>query len=96
MGLFGKKISTLFTPHNALMALCCAAMVGAFFVFVGNGATTSLFSLLVPLIACLGMHVVMHKFMGKSCHGADGKEPTPGKSRLPESGAVKSLPDSAG
>ena len=94
MEIFGKKISTLLTPHNALMALCCVAMVGAFFVFAGGGATTGLFSLLAPLAACLGMHVLMHKFMGKSCHDSDEKAPSPGKSRVPDSGTVKSLENS--
>jgi len=94
MGTFGKKISTLLTPHNALMALCCVAMVGAFFVFAGGEATFSLLSLLAPLAACLGMHVVMHKFMGKSCHSSDEKAPNPGKSRVPNSGTVKSLGNS--
>lgn len=94
MGSLVKKISTLFTPHNALMALCCLAMVGAFFVFAGDGAKTGLFSLLVPLVACLGMHLVMHKFMGKSCHGPNEDASSPGKSRVPDSGTRKSLTSS--
>lgn len=77
------------------MALCCVAMVAAVFVIAGSGVETSLFSLLVPLAVCIGMHVVMHKFMGKSCHGSEKENPNPGKSRVPDAGTVKSIPNTS-
>jgi len=69
-------------------------MVGAFFVFAGGNIQSSLFSLALPLAACVGMHFAMHKMMGKSCHGAEEKKAKPGKSPLPDTGSVKSLSDS--
>lgn len=86
-----KKPNSLFSSHNIMMALCCVAMVGAFFLFTGSGAQSSLFGLILPLAACLGMHIIMHKMMGKSCHESDKKEPIPGKSSMPDSGTVKPL-----
>ncbi|OUS06331.1 hypothetical protein A9Q96_09820 [Rhodobacterales bacterium 52_120_T64] len=55
------------------MMLCCAVMlipVGLY--FLGGGVLSSLSSnvgLFLPLALCLGMHFVMHRVMGKSCHG---------------------------
>ena len=57
-----------------LMMACCVAMVAAFgFVIFtapagqswGASALTAL-----PLLACVGAHLIMHRFMGKSCHGS--------------------------
>lgn len=95
MNTIGKKLSKLASSHNLMMAVCCIAMVGAFFVFAGSNIQSSLFSLALPLAACVGMHFVMHKMMGKNCHGTDQKKAKPGKSPLPDTGTVKSLPDSA-
>ena len=59
-----------------LMMACCVAMVAAFgFVIFtapagqswGASALTAL-----PLLACVGAHLIMHRFMGKSCHGSTG------------------------
>lgn len=59
------------------MIACCTVMllpVAGFFLsggsLAGLAANASLFA---PLVLCLGMHVVMHKVMGKSCHGAPAK-----------------------
>ena len=61
--------------HSAFMIICCAAMVAAFgFALFAAPATQSwavtAYSAL-PLVACVGAHLIMHKFMGKSCHGTD-------------------------
>ena len=93
MNTIGKKISALVKPQNMMMAACCVAMVGAFFLFAGSEVRSSLFSLALPLAACIGMHLVMHKMMGKSCHGTEKEKPVPGKSSMPDSGSVKSLPE---
>ncbi|MFC4732570.1 DUF2933 domain-containing protein [Salipiger abyssi] len=58
------------------MMACCAVMlipVGAF--FVTGGSVSGLWAnagIFAPLILCAGGHVVMHRMMGKSCHG-DGE-----------------------
>ena len=59
---------------SILIMACCVAMVAAFgFVIFtapagqswGASALTAL-----PLLACVGVHLIMHRFMGKSCHGS--------------------------
>lgn len=56
------------------MMLCCAVMlvpVAAFFIAGGSIAGLwSNFGLFAPILICLSAHVVMHKMMGKSCHGS--------------------------
>lgn len=55
------------------MMICCLLMllpVGLY--LVGGGSVSGLFAnagLLLPLAICGGMHFVMHRMMGKSCHG---------------------------
>ena len=59
---------------SILMMACCVAMVAAFgFVIFtapagqswGASALTAL-----PLLACVGAHLIMHRFIGRSCHGS--------------------------
>lgn len=56
------------------MMVCCAVMllpVAAF--FIAGGSIAGLWSnvgLFAPIALCIGAHVVMHKMMGKSCHGS--------------------------
>jgi len=65
--------------HKAMM-LCCAAMllpVGLF--LAGGGGLASLganFIPFAPLALCLGMHVVMHRAMGKPCLSSHDKPET--------------------
>ncbi len=76
--------------HYGMMA-CCAVMllpVAAYFAAGGtvSGALNSI-GLFAPLLACVGMHLVMHKMMGKSCHGKQEKaehtnEPVPAERPL--------------
>jgi len=84
-GILGAKLSGFFGSHMGMMVLCCAAMVAAIFMFSGSEA--SALSAWAPLLACVGMHLVMHKFMGhgedgKSCHGSKKTE-TPKESSAP-------------
>lgn len=55
------------------MMACCAVMlvpVAAF--FVAGGSVSGLWAnagVFAPLALCVGTHLVMHRMMGKSCHG---------------------------
>ena len=57
-----------------VMMVCCAVMlvpVAAF--FLAGGSIAGLWNnvgLFAPIALCIGAHVVMHKMMGKSCHGS--------------------------
>ncbi len=60
-----------------LVMACCVAMVAAFgFVIytapTGQSWGTSALTPL-PLLACVGAHLIMHRFMGRSCHGSTAK-----------------------
>jgi hypothetical protein len=63
---------------NMFMMACCIPMVigGAliFFAFPADQSFGARLLALAPIAGCLGMHLVMHKFMGKACH-----EKSPGK-----------------
>ncbi|MBO9422985.1 hypothetical protein J7481_25995 [Labrenzia sp. R4_2] len=63
--------------HSMFMLACCAAMVAGTAVVIASApAGQSLGETLLlaaPVLGCLGMHFVMHRFMGKSCHGAESK-----------------------
>ncbi|CTQ56145.1 hypothetical protein LP7551_04702 [Roseibium album] len=60
--------------HNLFMMACCVAMVaGTAIVIAAAPASQSLGETLLlaaPVLGCLGVHLVMHRFMGKSCHGS--------------------------
>ncbi|RYH06471.1 DUF2933 domain-containing protein [Tropicimonas sp. IMCC6043] len=56
---------------------CCIVMltpVGAFLLTssASGGAFQSFFAF-APLVLCLGLHLMMHKMMGRSCHGHSDK-----------------------
>lgn len=95
MDTIKNKLSNLARPHNLMMAACCVAMAGGFFIFAGSAVQSSLFNLALPLAACVGMHFVMHKMTGKKCHVTEEKKPQPGRSPLPDTGPVKSLAESS-
>jgi len=67
-----SSLRKLFSGHNIMMMACCAAMaVGTGVLVTTAPAGQSLGQTLLlaaPLVGCLGMHLVMHRFMGKSCH----------------------------
>lgn len=54
------------------MWACCAVMllpVGAYLVAGGWANGAGGLATFAPLLLCVGAHLVMHRFMGKSCHG---------------------------
>ncbi|MCT4656005.1 MAG: hypothetical protein N4A65_09375 [Cohaesibacter sp.] len=74
------------TSHGWFMAACCALMViGAGISFAGSiqdhTFSKALLSL-APIAGCLVMHLVMHRFMGRSCHQADHQMTAKGKGEL--------------
>ncbi len=70
------------------MLACCVVMllpVGGY--FLGGGTLSGLLDnllLLVPLLACVGMHFVLHRLMGRSCHGGHEDMKTPVRSTEPD------------
>ena len=60
------------------MAVCCIVMLApiAAVLLAGGGiaSITNNLGLLAPLALCLGMHVIMHRMMGRSCHEASEPE----------------------
>ena len=67
--------ATFGKAHNFFMMACCVAMVAGVGILVATAPATQSWSATLwtafPLLACVGAHLVMHKFMGKSCHGSD-------------------------
>jgi len=67
-----QKSSTMPVMKYVMWA-CCAVMLLpiAAFVMAGGlaGGLTSGLYVFAPLLLCAGAHVVMHRMMGKSCHG---------------------------
>ncbi|NVK97824.1 DUF2933 domain-containing protein [Ruegeria pomeroyi] len=57
------------------MLACCVAMLAplAILLIAGTSLTGLAGNLwiLLPLAACLGLHVVMHRMTGRSCHTAE-------------------------
>ena len=74
----GNSIGSLFAGHNIFMMACCAAMVigtGFLIATAPAGQTIGQTLLLAaPMLGCVGMHLLMHRFMGKSCHGDSKSE----------------------
>lgn len=65
-----KHLKSFFGSHMGMMLICCLAMVGAYFLFASGIAEGSTLAALAPLIACVGVHFLMMKMTGKSCHGS--------------------------
>lgn len=67
------------TPHTLFMTACCAAIVagtGLLIYSAPSGLTWSETLLLVaPVIGCLAMHALMHRFMGTPCPSPKTREP---------------------
>ncbi len=69
------------------MWACCAIMLAPVILYFAAGGFSGgmLNSAIVfaPLLVCLGAHLVMHRLMGKSCHGeAKGEEAVNAKSQV--------------
>ena len=64
--------------HVLLVLACCAVMGGATGVLVAGApagqSPAQTLLLAAPMLACVIMHVVMHRFMGKPCHAHSGKD----------------------
>ena len=64
-----------FNAHTLFMIACCAAMIagtGLLITSAPSGLTwTETLLLAAPMLGCLAMHAVMHRFMGKSCHATN-------------------------
>lgn len=59
------------------MWACCAVMllpVVAYLVAGGASSGAGGLATFAPLLLCVGAHVLMHRFMGKSCHGKAREE----------------------
>lgn len=59
------------------MAACCLIMAAPIAIVLltgGVGAVLGNIGLFLPLALCLGMHVIMHRMMGRSCHGAGSEQ----------------------
>lgn len=54
------------------MWICCAVMVLPVIAYLAaggvSGASESLLAF-APLLLCVGAHLVLHRMMGRSCHG---------------------------
>ncbi len=74
----GFSLRGLLSGHNLFMMACCAAMVAGTGILIWSapaGQTIGQTLLLgVPMLGCIGMHLVMHRFMGKSCHSTQTSE----------------------
>ncbi|UWP93906.1 DUF2933 domain-containing protein (plasmid) [Aliiroseovarius crassostreae] len=62
--------------HYGMMACCAIMLLPIAGYFVAGGTLGGLWSnstAFLPLLLCVGAHFVMHKMMGKSCHGGSRK-----------------------
>ncbi|WP_040819059.1 DUF2933 domain-containing protein [Litoreibacter arenae] len=71
--------------HYGMMA-CCAVMllpVAAFFLAGGSIAQlwTNL-GIFAPIALCIGVHLLMFKMMGKSCHGTKNETDREAKTEI--------------
>ena len=79
--------------HWGMMA-CCAVMLLPIAAFlIGGGTVAGLWAnatVFAPLVLCVGAHFVMHKMMGRSCHGSDEHKQT-----APQPVLIEDMTDSA-
>lgn len=55
----------------AMMACCVIMVVPIVVLFAAGGQISTVgdgLAVLAPLAVCVGAHMFMHKFLGKSCH----------------------------
>lgn len=61
--------------HTLFMAACCLAMLAGTGLLIYSAPTgltwTEILFLAGPMLGCVAMHAVLHRFMGKSCHAAN-------------------------
>ncbi|TDT72695.1 Protein of unknown function (DUF2933) [Litoreibacter halocynthiae] len=59
--------------HYGMIACCAVMLLPVALFFVAGGSIAGLWanvSLFVPIALCVGVHILMFKMMGKSCHGS--------------------------
>ena len=65
------------------MLFCCIAMMLPIAGYLLSGGTfgglLDNLALVVPLVACVGMHLVLHRLTGKSCHGGHDESDMPAR-----------------
>lgn len=57
--------------HYGMMACCIVMLLPVIGFFLAGGTLAGMWgnaSAFAPLLLCVGAHLVMHRFMGKSCH----------------------------
>lgn len=88
----GQKPGNRFAKLG-MVACCIIMMVPIVLVLLSGASIRAVFSnagLILPLVLCLGMHFVMHRMMGRSCHGDNAKDAE--ATREPEDFAAIPLP----
>lgn len=63
--------------HYGMMVCCVVMLLPIAGFFLAGGTLAGMWSnaaAFAPLLLCVGAHLVMHKFMGKSCHSDTTKE----------------------
>ena len=72
------------------MPVCCVAMTLPIAGYLLSGGTfgglLDDLALVVPLLACVGIHFALHRLPGRSCHGGQDERDTPALS--PDPGAM--------
>ena len=72
---------SLFMRYGVLV--CCVAMMLPIAGYVLSGGTfgglLDNLALVVPLLACVGTHFVLHRLTGKSCHGGHDERDAPAR-----------------
>lgn len=68
----GQNLVKKLNVHSLFMAACCLAMIIGIGTILFAGSTNETMATkaltALPLIACVAMHFVTHRFMEKSCN----------------------------
>ena len=62
--------------HYGMMACCVVMLVPIVGFLLAGGTMSGLWSnaaVFAPLLLCVGAHLLMFKFMGKSCHSKEAR-----------------------
>lgn len=63
--------------HYGMMVCCVGMLLPVAGFFLAGGTLVGIWSnvgAFAPLLLCVGAHLVMHKFTGKSCHSEQAKD----------------------
>ena len=72
-----KKPITDRLMHYGMMACCVVMLLPVAGFFLAGGTLAGMWgnaAAFAPLLLCVGAHLVMHNFMGKSCHSDKAKD----------------------